>query len=264
MKKITIYLIGILGLFVGLQSCDYNEFENPPANETDIPTVTHTIQQLKNMYIPGGTVVKNDIVISGKVISSDRNGNIYKNLIIQDETAGIEIKINTSGLYNFYKTGQLIYLKCKNLQLGAYGENVSIGAVPVDDNYENDFIPYPVMGNYVVKGALEMPVEPKTLTIPELDEKYADMFVQINDVEFLESELSLTYANAENQLTQNRTLIDQNGERLVVRTSGYARFAGTQIAQGSGDIAGILTYYYDTPQLTIIRLSDVELTQARF
>lgn len=264
MKKITIYLMGIISLFMVFQACDYNNFDNPPIDEPQALTPTNTINELKSMYASGGVVVNSDIIIAGKVISSDQEGNIYRSLYIQDNTGGIEIKINSSGLYNFYKEGQMVYLKCKNLKLGAYGGNISIGAVPVDNNYENDFIPSPIMENYIVKGAKENPVVPIVLKITELNKKYSNMLIKLNHVQFLESELKLNYADAENKLTRNIILTDKDGNRLVVRTSGYARFAGMQIAQGSGSITGILTYFNNTAQLIIIRLSDVQLNNPRF
>jgi hypothetical protein len=184
--------------------------------------------------------------------------------VIQDETAGIEVKINSSGLYNYYKPGRVVYLHANNLKLGAYGGTVSIGSIPIDKNYENDFIPYPVMENYITKGRMETPIMPLSLTIPTLRKQYSNMLVKIEDVQFLASELSLSYADGKNNITQNRTLIDNKGNRLVVRTSGYARFAETKVAQGSGSITGILTYFNETAQLTIVKISDVQLDKPRF
>lgn len=37
-----------------------------------------------------------DVYIKGKVISDDEEGNVYKSLFIQDETSGIEIKLNNN------------------------------------------------------------------------------------------------------------------------------------------------------------------------
>ena len=40
------------------------------------------------------------IIIKGRVISSDASGNIYKSLVIQDETAAMAMSINANSLYN--------------------------------------------------------------------------------------------------------------------------------------------------------------------
>lgn len=265
MKKITLYLFTILGLSIVMSSCEYNQFDNPPTDEpiTDM-VATHTIAQLKNMYAPGGTLINEDIIISGKVISSDREGNVARALIIQDNTGGIEIKIASYSLYNYYKQGMIVYLKCKGLKLGAYGGTISIGATTPDTNYENDFIPFPVKDNYLFRGITESPVAPRLLTIPTLSQQYSNTLIKLENVQFLASELELTYADPVNKKTENRTLTDINNNRFIVRTSGYARFAGDVIAQGSGEIVGILTYFNTTAQLTIISLNDVKLDNPRF
>lgn len=264
MKKIySILTAGIL--LIAFQACDYNKFDKPPMDEPAKMTATHTIKQLKSMHAAGGAEITDDIVIGGKVISEDREGNFYKSLIIEDNTGGINIKLNSSGLYNFYKPGQMVYLKCKGLQLGAYAGLVDIGAIPSDQKYETDFIPDGLIGNYLFKGERQEPIEPRALTINTLNKKYEYTLIRLDDVQFMSSELVLSYADLEDKAKQqNRTLIDKNGKKLIVRTSGYARFAGKPLAKGSGSVTGILTYFNTTPQLIIVKLSDVKLNKERF
>lgn len=140
MKK---YIILTLAACALLSSCeefgpvftfDYKD----PANYEDVSgsnvvqpediTPTHTIAQLVSLYTPGKPIVlTDDIVIAGRVISSDRRGNFYKQLFIQDETGGIELKLGKNSLYNEYKPGQMVYVKCgpgektTGLTLGSYG-----------------------------------------------------------------------------------------------------------------------------------------------
>ncbi|NLA64063.1 MAG: hypothetical protein GX857_12790, partial [Bacteroidales bacterium] len=222
----------------------------------------------KSLYVEGGKVIDmiDDYVVQGKIISSDKEGNIYKSLVIQDETGGIEIKINSSGLYNYFKQGTTVFLRANKLKVGAYGGTLSIGSVPVDKNYENDFIPATVMENYIIKAGKGEPVKPTLLTIPTLKSEYNNMLIKLDNVQFLQSEVAndLTFADGVNQQTENRTLVDAKGNRLVVRTSGYARFAQTLLPLGSGSVTGILTYFHETAQLTIISIKDVQLDKPRF
>ena len=269
MNKITRYLIGLFSLLVVLQACEYNDYDNPPEVEKIDPIHrTNSIKELKSLYVEGGKVIDmiDDYVVQGKVISSDKEGNIYKSLVIQDETGGIEIKINSSGLYNYFKQGTTVFLRANKLNVGAYGGTLSIGSVPVDKNYENDFIPAAVMENYIIKAGKGEPVKPTLLTIPTLKSEYNNMLINLYNVQFLQSEVAndLTFADGVNQQTENRTLVDAKGNRLVVRTSGYARFAQTLLPLGSGSVTGILTYFHETAQLTIISIKDVQLDKPRF
>ena len=73
--------------------------------------------------------VGRDVYIKGKVISSDTEGNIYKSLHIQDETTGIELKLNNNvGLK--YKKGTWVYVRLTGLYLGNYRMMLSLGGAP--------------------------------------------------------------------------------------------------------------------------------------
>ncbi len=75
--------------------------------------------------------------IRGKVISSDRQGNIYKSLYIYDGTAAIELKLY-NGLYLDYlldlntMESQWVYVRLDGLYLGNYRMMLSIGGAPSD------------------------------------------------------------------------------------------------------------------------------------
>lgn len=77
--------------------------------------------------------------IKGKVISSDRQGNIYKSLHIYDGTAAIELKLY-NGLYLDYYLNlntlesQWVYVRLDGLYLGNYRMMLSIGGAPSDSN----------------------------------------------------------------------------------------------------------------------------------
>lgn len=73
--------------------------------------------------------VGHDVYIKGKVVSDDTEGNIYKSLFIQDETSGIELKLNNNvGL--MYKRGTWVYVRLNGLYLGNYRMMLSLGGPP--------------------------------------------------------------------------------------------------------------------------------------
>ena len=91
MKKIyNTILIAALALFSA--SCT-KTFDEPgdfvPVNMEP----THSIAQLKAMRVSGSTEVLGNVIVSGKVVSSDAEGNFYRSFFIQDETGGVEIKV---------------------------------------------------------------------------------------------------------------------------------------------------------------------------
>ena len=136
MKKISFACIALLSLascqslIEEWQPVATLRYKDVPAEETVTMTRTHSIAELAAMYTPGegddnevklGPVKGRDIIIAGRVSTSDQAGNFYKSLYIQDETGGIELKLGKNGLYNDYKPGQWIYVNCSGLYLGMYG-----------------------------------------------------------------------------------------------------------------------------------------------
>jgi len=73
--------------------------------------------------------VGHDVYIKGKVISDDDQGNIYKSLYIQDETTGIELKLNNNVGVR-YKKGTWVYVRLTGLYLGNYRMMLSLGGPP--------------------------------------------------------------------------------------------------------------------------------------
>ena len=130
-------------------------------------TPNTTILDLKKLYTTPGTpvTISDDIVIGGQVISEDRSGNVYKSLYIQDETGGIELKLGKNGLYNDYKLGQWVYVKCSGLTLGAYNGMVQLGWESNDSKYETSYIEVQyIIDTHIFRGEIETPVAAKKIT----------------------------------------------------------------------------------------------------
>lgn len=172
MKKIFISILtAVAMLAVSCEEWDpvfANQGEpREPAGET--LWANTTIADLKALYKGKPLHINDDIVILGQVISSDVSGNIYRSLYIQDETGGIEVKIGNSSLYNDYKVGQWIYVKCLGLVLGNYGGMLQIGVEDPTGEYETAYIDVKsLIGAHVVKGPKATPLTPRVLTEEEV------------------------------------------------------------------------------------------------
>ena len=89
------------------------KYDEPAHYEKAELEPTHTIAALADMYVNGKPwTIDEEIIIKGVVSTTDKPGNFYKSFYIQDETGGMEIKIGKNGLYNDYKPGQTVYVKC--------------------------------------------------------------------------------------------------------------------------------------------------------
>lgn len=110
--------------------------------------------------------INEDLYISGKVISSDRAGNVYKALYIYDEESqsAIELRMMVSN-YVFYPVGQTIYVRLNGLCVGNYRYMLSVGMRPTSqdeaDGYANRNMDNTFWADqYVFQGAVGAPVQP--------------------------------------------------------------------------------------------------------
>ncbi|HRW20900.1 MAG TPA: DUF5689 domain-containing protein [Bacteroidales bacterium] len=249
-KYLILVLIPIL---MFLSSCIQNSFEEPP--EVTIPVgEALTIGDLRQMYIDSiltGPYITykftNDYSVYAVVTMDDKSGNIYKSAFIQDNTGAVNLHMQASGgLY----LGDSIRLNLNGCILGDYEGMLQIDSVHVEKN--------------IRKIATHMFRTPKLLTIPQINTGlYQAQLIQLEDVQFIESDLGKTFADGENLLTENRTLEDCNGNQLIVRTSGYSSFASEQIPEGKGEIIGILSQHRDEWQLYIRKMDEVNMDGLR-
>ena len=78
-----------------------------------------TIAELLARHTPGEdpVLIEDDVIIGGIVVADDFSGNFFKRIIIQDETGGIEVRLNLVGLSDIYPEGMEVFVKCQGLYL---------------------------------------------------------------------------------------------------------------------------------------------------
>ena len=112
-----------IGLFfIILCSCINNEDFSIPTLEENKEYVNLTsLNDIANLYQGNLVAFEEEITTSGYVVSSDKGGNFYKSIFIQDTptspTIGVEIKINDTNLSARYAIGRKIFINLKGLFL---------------------------------------------------------------------------------------------------------------------------------------------------
>jgi hypothetical protein len=72
------------------------------------------------------------------------------------------------------------------------------------------------------------------------------------------------FADKTNQVSMDRTIEDQNGNTVIVRTSGYASFADEDLPTGSGSIVCIVNHHNGEIQLLVRSFNEIQMDNARF
>lgn len=277
MNKISKLLTGLLAIVsVGLISSCKKNFDNPPGPADPAIVANKTIAQLKALHTSFGAydIITDDIIIGGVVIADDASGNLYKQLYIQDASGAIELKLDQAGLYTSFPVGRKIWVKCKGLCISDYNRMIQLGVKAYPSGTPSlEAIPSGMIGKYVIGGSINNPVTPKVVTLADLGGSSVDMqnpllgtLIQLNDFEFANRTNTYSDTSAYKR-DQNDTLQNCSNQRIIMRTSGYARFSGARVKQGNGNIAAIYTVYQSgstgTKQLLLRDTTDIDFKNPR-
>ena len=180
--------------------------------------------------------------INGTVISNVdlNNSSSKRNIIIQDETAGIMLRLEKDE--ESFKRGDVIELDVNGLSLEQYAGLLQINNVPNADvrKVRSDAMP-----------------EAKVISAAELmTGDYESQYVAVQDVQVVESDLGKTFSMSDSEGT-SINIESRTGERFVIRTSQYAtELAKVEVPEGSGTLKGIAQCFYETMQIVLSSTED--------
>lgn len=258
----TALMIGF-AVFWGISSCVKRVFDEPPiADEVAGLEANTTIAAIKSRFTGSPVRIDDDAILRGIVIADDRSGNFFKIIVIQDETAGIEIPIDRIALHDDYPIGREVFVKCQGLWLCNNNGVLQLGAA-FDQNNRAVRIPDNLRGRYLFRGKRNQPVNTLTLRINELRPEHISRLIKIEGVQFNSGDLGKTLAIAATQTSQNLNLEDCSGNRILIRTSGFAQFANTIVPNGRGEITAVYSVFGNDQQLFIREIEDLAFVQER-
>lgn len=279
MKTYKSYITGLAvaaALALGFASCQ---------DDVDSPSLTipkasvepnTTILELKTRFWSDDTNYADSIydpedtdkrfIISGRVISSDEEGNVFKSLVIDDGTAAMAFSVDRYNLYLNYRVGQEIVLDVTGMHIGKYAGLQQIGAKSWYANGSTWQVSFLSAEGFAQRAelnglpdraavdTLELPsFAPITQQTPEVLRTYQSRLVRFRNVSFTEGgQRTLSVYHTSDNDEQNTTIQDRNNSTLTVRTSGYCTFFNEVLPVGNIDIVGILSYYNSAWQLILI------------
>jgi hypothetical protein len=213
-----------------------------------------SIAWLKTLYTGAPTRIDREFHISGAVVSDDRQGNFYKTLVLDDGTAGIEVRVDMEQIFKRFMIHTRASVRCNGLWLGSYGGTLQLGAEPFDDLQTQPLSEVEVAEHLAVDTVFYGEVRPRTLAFDEISLRHVSTFVAFEGVGFASEERGTSWADEAGTGTGSATdrhLVDAAGDTLVVRTSAHARFAAWPLPEGVGRIEGVLGIFNGNYQLVV-------------
>ena len=131
-RPVVIALLALCGL-----SCGCRDRFDVPDTPADAPAANITIASLHAFLHAETVVVREELTVSGTVVSSDEAGNFYRTLVLDDGTGGAELRIAEYNLYTICPPGCRLTVSLRGCALGERNGVLQIGLPP--DAYS----PYP-------------------------------------------------------------------------------------------------------------------------
>lgn len=288
MKKIKFIALAFLALTLG--SCMGDGYADPDLTEkvpaspwgnnslreknvisiADLKTQFATVINSDNGY----KQIEKDMMIKAVVTGNDISGNIYNQVSVQDASGAIIIAINGSGLSGYLPVGQKILVNLKGLYIGSYKKLPQIGGVNTklsDGSLGMGKIERAIWNEHfkiLNPGEADAStVVPEEFDLTKLtDAAYMDANVgklmTLKKVKFASANGTNVWApddtNTSLELIDAETGKKISSSNLVVRNSGYSKFANEVVPQGVFDITGIFTRYNNTWQIVLRNTDDLK------
>lgn len=209
-----------------------------PTQDTPLPPRTSTIAALKSLYPEEYAVISQDIVCIGRVTSSDKEGNFYRTLFVEDETGAVEVLVGIYDSYTHYPIGTEVAL-CLNGCAVEYRDGVlQVGAPKSSyDLYLQEFESQVVLDKHIIRGDIAS-AAPSPYIITALNASTCGSLVRIDDLHHA----PLTEEECSSIVGYHRFVSSQSGYDIYCSVSEYAKFATMAIPEGDIAIVGIVKY----------------------
>ena len=267
MRKHLCNYVGLFSLMAVTCCVGSSDFDAPKdLCDTDLEPNT-TFAEVDALVEDGVIQIHEDLVLEGYVISSDRAGNFFNVLYLQDApqnpTMGILFEIDFRESHLFYPEGSRVLVKLKGLYLGKSGETVKLGGTFTSfGNISVGRLPgLEVQEHISLACDQNNGVQPTQTTISEIESVSLNTLVQLNGLEFLEEELEQPFAIAEEET--ERTLKDCEENEILLLNSGYADFQAELLPENNGAVTGILIKDGKKHLLVIRGLEDLDFSNDR-
>jgi hypothetical protein len=192
-----------------------------------VPVGDITIKEIRDM---GETTINVDKTLIATVISdagpSGGNSASLRNVVVQDETAGIAIRLATDPTTNQFPVGDLISIKVNGLQIQKYYGLLQLNNVP--------------LANLTKVGTNT--IEHKEITAAEfVTGNYESQLVAVKEVQFASDYIGK--AISENAVSVSLDMEASDKTKFIAYFTKWTTFLSSNVPEGSGTIKGIASAY---------------------
>lgn len=242
MIRLILYIVTCMVLV----SC-YNAADKP-CIYPNLPDANTSISTFRNHIL--GThshVIEDDVVVVGRVISSDAEDNFYRSIVVDDGTGAVEVMAAVSPLSSDYPEGLQVALRLQWCYATYQRGVIAVGERA--ESYEGYGVGYlaskEAIDRVVVRGVDVEVQEPRSMAIADLMPSDCGRLVRIDGVRLVASTSIDTLAGdmlSDAHWRGYSLFKNRDGDSIAVYTRDYARFADEHIPMEELSICGIVEW----------------------
>lgn len=230
--------IAILLVLMTMAGCSKGYDPEPPASPLP-PRPTLTLERLHALYRSQVVTINEEMVVKGRVTTSDRAGNFYRTLCIEAEGYALEVLVGSDQLHSRYPLGSELVVNLEGLTLAQNRSVLQAGRRAADYQYEDlEYLEaQPLIDKHLFRSdrAIEKP-RARQLLICELKPELCGSLVCITGLRWKPQPDELPTLEGYHRFR------DRADDSLHLYVSSYARFANLAMPEGEVALRGILQY----------------------
>ena len=206
-----------------------------------------SIAYAKSLCTSPSVVIRGDMILTGRVVATDKLSEFSRCAVVDDGSGGIEIAVDSRRIDVLLPLYCQVTIHCNMLALGDYGGKIVLGAPPtgvycVDRIAERD-----IDSRFEVSLDAESPPEAAELRAGCLSHADISRYAMFDRLAVVEQERGMRWCDTD-PLTHRfvdtcRRFVDEEGDTLSIFTPGDAEYAGDIVPEGRFRAYGIVDYF---------------------
>lgn len=217
-----------------------------------------SIEYLGSLVRYEAVVLKDDIAIRGRIVANDKMGELTNAVVISDNTAGVELKVESSYVDPLLPLYTEATVHCSGLYLAREGTKLVIGNKPTAEYIVDRLTDSDIALHATIDTLLTTPPKPLLRTIADITPSDMLRYVRIDSVAFVERDMMwLDCDSLDIPLCSLRHITDGRDTLAVVVND--ATIYGTEyLPSGRVNCFGIIDSNEGEPALRIINKQTIK------
>lgn len=188
--------------------------------------------------------ITEDISIRGVVVATDWLGELYKSIIVIDETSGLEIALDSRNISEHLPIYSEVSILCNGLMLARIGGKIELGAPPTGD-FPLDNISDEMLSHYIRRVGFCNDLEPATKQFSDICASDISTLVRFENIRLCDEEQGVAWCDTDEngeKSTTFRTFVDSEGNTFAIRTLPSCHYATEEVPQNEITVVGVIDY----------------------